>query len=562
MSNPIVPVSNPNGAWATWNYNDIYTGPSGTGIYVPKVGDLVAQLNGSTLSWYVVTAVAAGSMLSTLVQCINPTNTGDFSQADLLFGVSPAQPDTFIVYIDKSVNPYRVTIDSRYVISGTSPTSYQLFEGTNLGQTAKVISATYDSNGNFTGTVGALELVATTLYTNIAVQVPKTCYTSANLVDGEIVTAVFYNASGSQCSARQFKVVNTGFVRSTNGYMRSVIGVGLITPFLSATNSTTINNPINVNLTAANLIGVVYYSDGTSSTMAIDGVKFSVSGLSSYTPTAVGQSFPIVASYVLQAGEVGYGLNGANAAHITNTYTVVATNPNLSYQVQLFVYPQWTGSSYILQWFLYDMNRSQATNVSSYVTVVQNTAAFKPTQYGTKQTLSVQINLNQVQPYYNSFNYTQNVDILLESPGSYRQTAGNPPNWYVSPVSGATPMFGAGAYATAYALTLSSTQLNLSGVYGSSYANWLAAYCTASMPLINSPTETLAPTPTHFNLVYNGTSTTYAISNWNQPLVLQQTFINSDTLFIEFFARTAQADLQIAVAGIPVYAINSTGSFI
>jgi len=562
MATTAVPVSNPGGAWATWNYNDIYTGPSGSGRFVPKVGDLVAQVQGTVLTWYVVTAVASGSMISTIVPCLDPQLAGDFTTTDLLFGVSPTQPDTFRIYIDKSVVPYRLTIDSRYVLSGTEATSFSIFENTNLGVTGNVISATYDTSGNYTGSTGSLELVATTLYTNYAVQVPKSIYTSSDLANGEVVTAVFYNASGSVCSKRQLLVENTGFVRSTNGYIRSVIGIGILSPFLSATNSTTVNCPINVALTTANLIGIVYYSDGGSTTMAIDGIKFSIAGLSSYTPTVVGQSYPIVATYTLQPGEIGYGLNNANMPHASATYTVVATAPNLSYQVRLFAYPVWTGNAFMLSWWLYDMNRSQATNVTAYVTLANGSAIFQPTAYGVRQTLSPQLNLNQVQVYYSNYTYTQSIDILLESPGTYRQTSGNPPNWYVSAISGTQPMFGAGVYATAYSPISGTTQINLTGLFTGDYTSWLNAYCTLAEPLVNQLTETVAPVPTHFTIVYNGISNTYTIANWNQTLTIAQTFATNGTLFVEFFQRTAQVDLQIAVAGVPIYATNSSGVFL
>ena len=557
-----VPVYNPGGNWSTWNYNDIYTGPSGTGVFVPKVNDLVAKLQGSVLKWYVVTAVSAGSMISTLVECVDPDDSGDLTSSDILFGVSPTQPNTYRVYVDRSVTPYRLTIDSRYTVQGSEANSFMIFEGTDLGTTGNVISATYDTSGNYTGQVGGLELVATTLYTNIAVKVPKSVYTTADLATGDVVTAVFYNAAGSVCSTRQLLVENTGFVRSTNGYTRAVVSIGLISPLSSTTSSTTINNPINLNLTTANLTGIVYYSDGTNTTMPIDGVKFSVAGLSSYTPTIVGQSYSIVATYVLQAGEVGYGLSNTNTAHISTTYNVVAVAPNLSYQVRLFAYPVWSGTSYNLSWFLYDMNRSQATNVTALVTLANGSNSFQPSAYGTKQTLTAQINLSAVQVYYSNFIYTQAVDILLESPGTYRQLSGNPPNWYTTPISGTTPMFGSGVYATAYAVTSGSTQLNLSGLFGSSYGNWLQAYCTYAGPLINGATETVAPTPTHFNIIYGGVTTTYDISNWNAVLTLSQNVANNSTIFVEFFRRTTAADLQIAVAGVPVYAISSSGAFL
>ena len=43
-----VPVQNPEGRWTIWNYNDLFTGPTGTGIYVPNVNDEVHQIVDAT----------------------------------------------------------------------------------------------------------------------------------------------------------------------------------------------------------------------------------------------------------------------------------------------------------------------------------------------------------------------------------------------------------------------------------------------------------------------------------------------------------------------------------
>ena len=548
------PVYNPNGLWQVWNFNDIYTGPSGSGIYVPKVGDQVNQIVGNVITQYVVENVTLGNLLSTLTPAAVPESTS--SNVNVLFGNNP---DTYAIYIDKSVIPYALNVDARLEVKGSMITACKIFQGTDISATGNVISAMYDSSGNYVGETIPLNLVASDAYNNnIAIKVVAASNTSANLLDGELVSAVFFNLSGNVVSQKQLQVYNTGFVRSLNASAKTVIGIGLVSPFLSSSNSNVINYPLNLQMNVDNLTGVVYYSDGSSASMAIDGVKFSVSGLSAYASTNVNQSYSLVATYVLQENESAYGVNNVNVAHFSKPYTLVTSAANLNYQTQLFAYPVWNGTAYTLEWLIYDMSRSLSTDVTNQV-ILTNT--FNGTLYGTKQTVNASINLGTVNPAYGTFNYSQAVDILLEAPGTFRQNSATPPNWYVTPISGTMPLFGAGCFATYLVNSPTNRTVNLMGTY-TTQAAWLEAYYNASLPMTLAGVETTPPTPTHFNLIINGTSTTFPLSSWNTAITISQVIAANSTLFIEFIERTSIADLQLAVAGVPFYQVNSSGVYL
>lgn len=548
------PVYNPNGLWQVWNFNDIYTGPSGSGIYVPKVGDQVNQIVGNVITQYVVENITLGNLLSTLTPAAVPESTS--SNVNVLFGNNP---DTYAIYIDKSVIPYALNVDARLEVKGSMITACKIFQGTDISATGNVISAMYDSSGNYVGETIPLNLVASDAYNNnIAIKVVAASNTSANLLDGELVSAVFFNLSGNVVSQKQLQVYNTGFVRSLNASAKTVIGIGLVSPFLSSSNSNVINYPLNLQMNVDNLTGVVYYSDGSSASMAIDGVKFSVSGLSAYASTNVNQSYSLVATYVLQENESAYGVNNVNVAHFSKPYTLVTSAANLNYQTQLFAYPVWNGTEYTLEWLIYDMSRSLSTDVTNQV-ILTNT--FNGTLYGTKQTVNASINLGTVNPAYGTFNYSQAVDILLEAPGTFRQNSATPPNWYVTPISGTMPLFGAGCFATYLVNSPTNRTVNLMGTY-TTQAAWLEAYYNASLPMTLAGVETTPPTPTHFNLIINGTSTTFPLSSWNTAITISQVIAANSTLFIEFIERTSIADLQLAVAGVPFYQVNSSGVYL
>jgi hypothetical protein len=566
--NNTVPIYNPDGLWQIWNFNDVYTGPSGAGQYVPKVGDLVYQIVDATKTEYVVTARDPVTDLTTLRLISGAVSDGEFTM-NILFGVGPGtQADTYIAYLDKSVTPYRLTVDSRTSVAGSLVNYCKIFAGSDLSAaTGTVISAMYDTGGNYLGENVPMTLAGSwqgqDLITNTAIKVPQPCRTNANLADGDLVTAVFYDQTGFVVSKRQLLIWNTGFVRGLDQSSKEVISIGLETPFLAGSNSKLINYPVNVPINAMNLVGVVNYSDGSLVRWAVDGTRFSVTGLDAYAPTIVGQEVPIVLKYQLQTGESAYGMSNQNTDHISDTYTVVTQAVSGSYAVKLFCYPVWISpqAGYRLSWWLYDLARSILYDVTNQVQIDTNVSAYQALAYGTKQTLRVFVNLQDVNAIYQDFFHVQVVDVILNNPETTRPAINAVPNWTVTPDSGTVPLYGHGVHATYYAASSNSNQVKLMGDY-TDFPSWLNAYFTQAMPLYNPTTETQAPDPTHFAILVAGTRTEYPISQWNQVIVLSQVLSNNDTLFLQFFRRTSQADLQLCTSGVSLFKVNSLGNYI
>lgn len=560
MSN-VAPVYNPNGMWQIWNMRDVYTGPSGTGQYVPKVNDLVYQVNGRIVNKFVCTGIDSNTMIPALSAVDESVNQQSLQPMDILFG---ATPDTYRVLIDRSVSPYRLSVDSRLSVHGASNQYCKIFKGIDISSNGTVISAVYGTGGNYVGENLSLDVVASDRYANnTAIKCVAQGWTTSDLSNGELVTAVIYDADGVETSSRQLLVQNSGFIRSTDAAAKAVIGISLETPFLSAANSTIINYPVNVPLTALNLVGVVNYSNGEVSRFAVDGTRFSVAGMDAYAPTIVGQTCPITLKYRLQAGEVAYGAQNALIDHFSENYTLVTNSVQGTYQVQLYGYPVWldANSGYQLKWFMYDLDRSVKYDVTGLVQIDSNVSVFHPTSYGAKQTLSVYINLKNVNATYRDFTHVQYVDIVLNNPGTYRPATSGLSLWQVTQQAGQVPMFGQGVHARIYQDTPGSFAVDLKGDF-TNYTDWLDAYFTRSRPLYNPTTETAAPTPTHFNVVYAGGSVTYSISQWNASLELSWSLTNSDTLFIEFFRRTSTTDLQLSKIGVPMWKVNGVGNYI
>lgn len=550
------------GTWRIWNYNQLWFGFEGAEKFVPNVGDEVHQIEGYTLTRYVVIAIHPQTLVPTLRQIDEERQTDPLSPDDILFGVGPGtQSDTYRIYIDKSVTPYRLTVDQRLYTGGSQTLLCKIFKGTDTSFNGVVISGVYNQNGEMISENIPMELAARNDLTNYAWRTVTPCHTTFDLNDGEVVTAVFYDSLGFVVSKRQLLVENTAYIRSTDASRRYVTSIALETPFMSVSNQKLITYPMNIPLTALNLIGVVNYSDGSTTRYAVDNTKFTVQGLDSYAPTISNQKTKIVLKYALGINEYAVSQHIGNEVFISEEYHIQAAEINGNYAVKLYAYPVWVDAvtGYRLEWFLHELDRGIRYLVTPHVRINTNKSVFSPKAYGTQQTLHVSINLKDVNGAYKNFWHVQITDVLLVRPGSERPDINNTPNWYVSAVSGETPLYGQGVYCTYFRVATNSWRLRLQADT-LSLSEWLATFFERTRPLYNPYTETESPLPTHFRLLAGGNSVEYEIHSWNQDIMLTQPITNNSTVYLQFFRRTIDTDLQLCTAGVSCWQVDSVGN--
>lgn len=562
----VAPVYNPLARWQIWNMNEIYLGGPGTGKFIPKIGDEVHEIIGDTITEYIVMSINEVTLVAVMRQRDISKLTEQFTENDILFGVGPGtQADTYRCYVDKSVNPHRITVDARLRVNGSMCQWAKIFKGADVSaDSGVVVAGVYNQNGQIVSENIPLELVESMTSVPHAVKAVQTAKTTFDLVNGEMVTVVLYAADDFVVSKRQLLIENTAFIRSTDASRRYVSGISLETPFLSEQVNRQIDYPLNVPLNAINLMGIVEYSDGSRVRLAVDGTRFAVSGLDAYAATIIGQKTQIVLKYKLQTNEIAYGAYIGTETQISETYDIRTVDAVGNYAVQLFPYPVWIDavSGYRLEWFLYDLDRSISYNVTPNVVINGNIRVFDPKLYGVKQTLSVTVNLRDVNGTYKNFNHVQFVDIQLNKSGTSRPDFDFLPNWEIATVAGKTPMFGRDAYATYERVTANLYKVKVVGAMNTQAA-WLDKVYRPTNPLVDTYQESQAPDPTHFtvqagvNLVQE-----HPLNEWNIELQMNQPVPNNGTLFLKFLKRTVDGDLQLAVAGLPLFQVDSSGNFI
>jgi hypothetical protein len=188
--------------------------------------------------------------------------------------------------------PYRLAVDKRLRIAGSMVTTCRIFKGIDLSKDGIVISGVYNQNGLMLSQNVPLELISKS--DNVSIKNVSRCFTTYKLNDGEIVTVVFYDSDGFVVHKKRLLIENTGFILGTESDIRYVSHIALDTPFLSSAKDKRIDYPINLPLSTINLIGVVYYNDGTINRLPVDGTKFSIMGLDNYNSTILGEKSELV----------------------------------------------------------------------------------------------------------------------------------------------------------------------------------------------------------------------------------------------------------------------------
>lgn len=561
-SDGVVPVYEPNGAWKTWGYHEIWQGREGRNKYVPKVRDYV--VNTETNQYYRVVSHDV-NMVPELVLVVD-AQVSTRNEVDMILKSGRrTSPDSYRVYLDTSVNPHRLVVDSRFKVGGSTNHHAQIFRGSQLDGSQEVISTIFDQRGELVDTNIPLELVTQDGMNNHTQKCVPPCFTTVKMMDDELVTVVIYNDQGNVNSIQEFYVYNTAVIRQTDTAQKYVKDITLESVFMSEADENLLAYPLNVPVAGLNLFGVVHYSDGTTKRMAVNGTKFSVLGLQDYVSTIIGYEHEFTLKYVLDADETAVGLAtnipgalpnfntsivGTSDKFITKRYQARVVEPDGAYTVKLYGFPYWVNATtgYRMEWFLFNLERSSWRKVTSLVRYNSTAQSLNGTLYGVNQRLSVTIDLKQVHSTYKNYLHVQVVDVILQR--NMTDKTGYP--WEIGFEVDQDERFGIDAWAK---VTLGNANLNRVNISldETNKAQWLRRIWKNTKPMFDDMREAYAPEPDYFTLIVGNSEFTYPISQWNQTLEVNQPITATNNIYVVFHKRTNDTDLFVGMAALPVF---------
>lgn len=549
----IAPIFDPDRGWREWLKSDIYTGALGTGRYVPNVNDKVFDWVGGIFR---VTAVDAGTGLSTLVAWSAPDNAGINLEEDIFLSSGPGgKAESWRLFIDKSVMPHTLTVDARIHIYSASASYIKVFKGTDITNTGIVISSYYDQSDNLLGENIPLENATVPDLNNVSIKAPKTGYTSYELNDGEPCTVVSYSDAGNVISTAVLLTKVSSFIRSMNAGQKYITGIELESPFLSSTNDRLLEIPNNITLDSVPLMGVVTYSNGDKLRLPIDGNKFTLYGRDTFISSIMGQRIPLVLDYRLSSDEINYVSQSSHNHHIPKDYEATTIEWNGTYSCKLFVFPVWNlgEDRYHLEYVLYNLDRELFFWVTPLIEVPENANVFNPLLFGSEQSLTVAIDIAQVNGLFTEYRHVQTFKVALLKPGNVNNF--DESRWIITYDPAQNPTYGPGLIAKSiYSSLLGYWDVDIA-CEATSQEVWLQRIYYAGKPLFNPDEEALAPVPTHFRIFTDlqlGHHGEYAIGAWNTPIVIPAASLdNGEVVYIQFIKRTVTTDLQIGIGALP-----------
>lgn len=521
------------------------------GRYVPNVNDTVIDFENESKRFYVKSVDETYPYKWVLDEIGEPAQNKQ-QDVNLLRGYGPSTAsEAYRIYVDKTVIPNTLTFGNRDHIYSSNAHHVVVFKYNNITGAKDIISGYYDADGRLTTSDIPLEICATNVVDNITIKAPKPAYCIAPVFHGELVYAVVYNDESKTLSVNPYVISESSTIREPIFTNKHIIGISLSTPFLSDAENNVVECQLNMPVDDLGLRCKVDYSDGTSRLVDIDGRKASLEGLNKYVSTQLGQEESALLVYHLSDNEYSNDLaNGFIKAQVKR-YIFRTTPVKQSYFVKLFVVPRWINENYgyQLEWYLYDLQRKRCTNVTRYINYNKSSMGYDPKGYGSKQYLSVNINLKQVSSNYSKeYIHTQTIQITLLRRGNISGLS----TAYLLYYTDGNPPYGENCYA--------KRELNTGHYYydiscgQSSQADWVKYLYNRTDPLYSPDSEGTPPNPTHIRITFTNEETIIPITDWNKKLTIGKDSLSSigGTMVFEWIRIVNGVTTELAMSSMIV----------
>jgi hypothetical protein len=547
-STPVL-IMDKNRGFRQWLMDEIYLGPESKGKYVPNLDDAVIDWERGLFR---VTYVDPTTYVPTL-QRMDPATYFGVHPEDALLGVDAGYvSEKYRLYVDNTVTPSTITVDSIVKLLGSDNVKCKIFHGSDISENGKVISARINQSGQVIDDALELELVETDPTHSTAIKVPRSGHTTFSLHDGELVTLVAYNSVNAPSHIVRLLVKNTRYVKRANAPVRHVTGVRIVSPHLSKTEQNTLLFPLNIPLSSMLMEGLVLYSDGTEKRMNIDGTNMVIHGLDEYVPSIVNQIVPLTVHYRLDDDETSF-MNVSSNGTVYANYNAVTVDEDVMYNVKLFVAPQWVNDTvgYRLRFFLYNMDRDLSVEVTEHVDFdAVNYHPFQPGLYGVEQKLAAVVNLKDVDSKYMSYKHIQTFTLTLLGPAHAL-----PSPWVIDYNSDGENLYGSDDIHANF-------ERNLQGDYDvtvigghTELSDWLVDVYLKTDPLINRNYEGSPITPTHMRVKIDNTVFYRPVSQWRQVFTVDFVPNSSCTVDIFWVKETGTTNLELGQSTLNMYVV-------
>jgi len=486
---------NPDRGFRSWHISEVYIGPTGTGLIVPNINDLIVDYNNGLLR--VSDVSPAPGYIPLMVQW-DPTQVTASMSGDINYQPSASER----AFYDSVSDPKTITIDDRYISNGSDGIVAKLFLGTDTSpNTGKVISLELDVGGNVIGENVPLELVEN----NPVRKRPSVIPVATNLLAGETVTLAIYRADGGISGVHTFIVTDSTAIRSIGAATNAITGITIVTSMLAAD---TIEVPINVSISGLDFTALLHYANGSTASIPIDGVKCKLHGINSFNTSLPGVPGTVVLSYYPDPTEPAINVSGGA---VSSAYPIVVKPNALNNGFKIYISPKYnvTTGQYVNTYWLTNLDYDLLLELDPALLTITMPLGATPnyTPNSGVQELTLSLVMSDVFSVgYTNYTFVQRVKI------SYGNADNVSTAWTIDYVGNQFEVYGIGtrfgfSNLGTYPMQLISGELSV--------ANWLTKLYSTIYPIYDNNTANVVRTPTHFRLNYEGiTGPDIPVNDW------------------------------------------------
>lgn len=545
----IKPIVDQYRGFRNWNYKELYMPDVTQGQVVPNVDDMVTDWDSNTI--HRVISVNYANNTFTL-QATNLGKFNGYTTQDILTTSGPGDvSEAYRIYVNNEVTPHTLNFDTRLRLFGTEVAYVKVFRGVKITVDGDVMSAIFNSSNVKTSENIPCELIMTPNAENYGMKTPQSAWASDTVNDGEILTVVAYNIKGDVTSISRMVAVNTDVIRTINQESKTITNIDLVSPYLSTTDRSLLQYPLNMPLQSDMLQGRVTYSNGDAALLPVDGTKFKLLGIDSFIATEVGQTFNLQLVYTLSNGEYAVGVSQPLPERVLKQpYRIQTVESDDAYMLKLFFVPVWdnTTNAWVLNYYLYNIERTQIIDVTSYIEVGSQSARFNGTKYDAPQNLTVSLNMASLGTSYKYYRHVQNFTIQLYGPGNNSLVS----NYFYIRYTNDT-LFGQGMVAriTADPEVITDWRVDVANGY-TIVKEWLDKVYSVLSPLYYPNVESAPPEPTHVRVrIGNSWMREIPIADILKPITgVNAGVAQGQPVRLEFFARSTVRDQELALASL------------
>lgn len=557
-----------------YDYTNVYdpdidgADPSASGKIIPAVRSIVIDNRTSDWKIYIVKSVDSKTYKCTYMDF--PYKTIDRRSMILNYG-----NDVFMLYYDNRTSPTRLTVDAKMILFGSNISSYRLVKGTT------VISYVLRQEGTSSNyAVSQVPVVEVTDQYVDGVRRCNTCYTTATLVDGDVVTLELYDSTGVMIAEVELIARKSTILNSATAALNPITGFSASANQMVGEDWYLYKGQAKSNLS---IFPEIHFADGTTFVVPVDNNACYMYGMEDVDSDQVGNKYPILIKYYINSRyQVDPNLNvvAGTKRVLSSEHNIVILEKPIGTISKISVIPVWNSNTnnYSLKMLAYNAERDGVADVTSRVMAdssgaggvkagVLKTGTFSPTAFGTRQDFTVKFSTPADNGY--TVDYEQSFSIVLKKPSDVPTTGTGRDHWQIVNPNNHEIVYG-----------IDNATYNRPVVYwdGTNEKHYISTeefptaedfievFYRLSTPPITSE-ESEAVYPTHFR--YRDTSGNLlsgviAIADYHRGLLINSLAgvpVSGGTIVMEFIYRVNGASDAI-IYGVPVLVEQKDGSYV